>query len=177
MHFIKRILECFFCWQLPLPDWSNESQALCACTFGRGDDSCNAVIATHITEKVYQHRLPYCVQAEIGHYISANLKGYCSVSSLDTHRKGYVGTTETVREHVERYLRPNGFTTIHVEAHAEHAWRVVMCYRHFGIEVVSLCTKSKPYPSESTQRWCRGKIRFVLYEILARLLYLAKGFI
>lgn len=177
MLFLKKILQCLLCWRIRLPAWSDDAQAVCACTFGRTDDACNQVIAVHVAEHAAQHQLPYCVQAEIGAYLNRNLFGYSSVESLDTHRAGYVGTNETVHEQVTCYLQSQRITKIHVEAHPEHAWRVVMCYRRFGMEVVSVCTSGKPYPSQSTQRWCRSKLRFVPYEILARLLYLAKGYI
>lgn len=175
MHFITKLVQCFCCWRLKLPEWDDTAQAVCACTFGRSDNSCNVAIAFHVSEKAYHHDLPYCVQQEIEQELEATLAGYCSAQSLDTHRTGYVDTYATVHEQVTCYLQSQRVTKVHVEAHPEHAWRVVMCYRRFGMEVVSLCTKGKPYPSTSTQRWCRSKTRFVPYEILARLLYLIKG--
>lgn len=177
MYFIYRLFQCFFTWRIKLPTLSSEAQAICACAFGKGDERCNIAIASHVTDKASQYDLPYCVQQEVGRYVSTGLSGYCSVESADTHCKKYVGTYETVREQVEKYLRPRRITAIHIEAQQHHAWRVVMCYQKFGIEVVSVCTEDKPYPSKSTQRWCRSKLRFIPYEILARLLYLTKGYI
>lgn len=176
--FLVKLFQCFFCWQVNLPERSDEAEAICACTFGRGDDSCNKAMACHVQHRASHDCLPYCVQGEIGHCIGQpTLFNYVSAESQDVHSRGYVGTHDTVREHVEKFLRPKGITKIHVEAHPHHAWRVVMCYRRLGIEVVSVCTEMKPYPRRSTQTWCRSAARFIPYEIAVRLVSLAKGYI
>src|SRR5688572_21377572 len=154
MSFLKKLWSCFFCWQVRLPEWSNEAQAVCACTFGKGDDSCNRALAFHVSEKARRHGLPFCVQGEVGQFVDPHLSGYISANTLRAHGKNYVGTHHTVREHVIDFLRHSKITKIHVEAHAAHAWRVVKCYEKLGIQVVSLCTKGKPYPVRSTQPWC-----------------------
>ena len=177
MYFIWKCIQCFICWRVRLPNWSDDAQAVCACTFGRSDDICNKAIACHVAVIAMERALPFCVQGEIGAYLDKSLLGYRSAESSDVHHREYVGTYETVHEQVTCYLQPQRITKIHVEAHPEHAWRVVMCYRRCGIEVVSLCTMGRPYPPESTQVWCRSKFRFVPYEVLARLLYVAKGYI
>lgn len=177
MNILKKAFNCFFCWRPNLPHWSDDAQVICAVTFGRGDDRCNAAMAEHVLAKIDRYHLPFCVQAEIKRYIGPDFIGFVSMQTSDTHSVGYVGTNETVQEQAEQYLLPRGKTKIHVEAHPDHAWRVIRCYHRRGIEVVSLCSTSKPYPSASRQTWCRSRFRFIPYEILVRLYYLAKGYI
>ena len=173
---LTKFLECFFRWNVQLCAVRVERKTvdvLIGQSFGGNSNAIMADIALRIRT---DYRLPMILQREITDPLP---RGIINLFVISKHRqKGdYLDTFEVLSQ-TERIMTTNGWSKALVLCHPWHAWRIAMVLKKMGIKAVfPLEIRNIPFDPNSAQWWTRNKFLWILREIPARLIYLAKGWI
>jgi len=179
LRFLKKLIQCFFVWRVP----PSGEDALCHAevalvqSFGlrRGAPGLSNGALASIARNLHEHYgLPLVLQWEIADCLPDLQKA----GVIRRHRTpdAYLDTREVLVQSAE-ICRKHGWRKAIIVAHPDHVWRVMKTAEKldFGIAITDMA--SIPYDSLSLQPWTRSRWRFVPREIIARLLYLVRGWI
>jgi len=187
MKLLRKLYEMFFVWHVPTRyltsiETSPDPDVLIAVTFGMKGDKpglSNETMAYEAARTSEIWEIPFLLQKEIAEALPPGVEPAGQMSGVYDGK--YHDTSDTVSE-AAAMCRKNGWKNVMVLGHPAHAWRVCRCAEKSGLTVVETVTtfdgaeKKIPYDPHSTQKWCRGPIRYLLYELLAaRPVYLFTG--
>jgi hypothetical protein len=172
----------------------SRTQVVIGQSFGMGPNGTpgesNIALAEIAKDLNWRHCLKLILQHEIndGLYVKKLIKDSTSkhfkvLNIIVRHSVPgkYLDTYEVIRQSAV-ICKENGWKTVAVLAHPDHAWRVMMTAKKLGIYPYLVDTKYFhdmviPYDPKSLQVWTRNKFFFIAREIPTRLYYLYKGWI
>ena len=179
MSFLKKLVQCFFAWRVPPSgeDALRHAEVALVQSFGlrRGAPGLSNGALANIARGLYKsYGLPLVLQWEIADCLPDLQKA----GVIRKHRTpgDYLDTYEVLVQSAE-ICREHGWRKAIIVAHPDHVWRVMKTAEKLGLETAIPDLVSVPYDSLSLQPWTRGKRKFVSREIIARLLYLVRGWI
>lgn len=181
MLFISKLFRCFDVSRMK-PDMSRLSEAEIIIGYGFGDYG-NQEMASLIRKliKRYPYSLALALQWDIAQYLPEIAK----LTVVERHRELgidgkplYLDTEEVTAQVANKYLSmPERLEKAVIVAHPDHVRRCVWNAQAHGFEVVGvLDTTSVPY-GPITGWASKNRFRFTIREVLARLLYLKRGWI
>jgi hypothetical protein len=181
-----RFLQCFFVWGVPKPR-GNPTHAQIILTQAMPNlepgipSRANVLMADFVERCQLKLKLPIFAQGELAEVLKHRgvvLAGETPVQStanvLGAH---YLGTFEVAGLQKE-YCTQMCYSRIIPVSAAPHIWRAVWVYERLGFKViVPTDMPAMVFEKGLTQRRWRRAITAYPYELLARLLYLYKGYI
>ena len=180
MLFLWKLLRCFVVWRMR-PDMSRFKEAQVIIGYGFGDYG-NQAMANLIRKLVQYHHysLPLALQWDIAQYLPDDME---KLIVVERHRElGVDGNplyldTEEVSAQVANKCLPQGLKKVIIVAHPDHYRRCVWNAQAHGFEVMGvLDTSWVPY-GPATGWASKNRFRFTVREILARLVYLNRGWV
>lgn len=173
-EFIKKLFQCFFDWPGKCAAGEELSASLANIAFSFGDsEKSNYFLAKKADKLIIKYETPTIAQWEIGDYLS---KGKIATIKKGRVVSQYLNTYEVAFRAAEICKKLN-IKKILILAHPHHAWRCKKTLEKLGLSVGVIDTSGCPYDSSSNQIWTRSRALFIPREILARLMYLVKGYI
>ncbi len=177
-EFIKKLFACFFCWRREhiTNDELAGSPIIVAFSFGGrfyGTGKSNRFLIDFASSLFEQYRTPIIAQWEIGEYVKNGIiqtikKSRVAGQYLDTYEVAYQATEVCEKLGIKKVL---------VLAHPHHTLRCKWTLEKLGLKAFLIDTTNCPYDPKSNQTWTRNALKFIPREILARLMYLVKGYI
>lgn len=179
MFSFRKLLRCFAIWRMK-PDISRLHEAEVLIGYGFGDYG-NKAMANLIRKLVCdnRHDLSLALQWDIAQYLPDMAK----LIVVERHRELGIGgkplylDTEEVSAQVAHKCMPLCLKKAIIVAHPDHYRRCVWNVQAHSFEVIGvLDTSSVPYGP--TTGWAsRNRFWFTVREILARLVYLKRGWV
>jgi len=179
-RFLSTLVRCFFCWRVrtATKDELAHAEVVLGQSFGlRSHDPgpSNAELARIAHALSRQHQTPLILQWEIS---DALVHPTTCAGVVREHRiRGRYLDTYEVLSQSAILCRSRGWKRAIVLAHPDHAWRVVRTAERLGFTAVAADTGTVPYDPKSIQPWTRRRASFIPRELVARLLYLVRGWI
>ncbi len=182
-RFIKKLFQCFFWWrkknQYATEEELRNVDALIVSAFGGRDGDIigisNAYLIKVTDEISKQYNIPIIAQWEIGNKSSQKNV----IFSIQKTPGEYLDTHGVAKKAAE-FCKQRNIKSVAVIAHPDHTLRCKWALEEEKMDfekVYIVNTEGCPYDPQSNQVWTRSPKKFIPYEILARLMYLAKGYI
>lgn len=183
---LHRFIQILFLWGKPEDKGLLSSaelivvQAMSDCIGGHSSRTNYKLAAL---AKWYQKRLniPIFPQGEVGNILLKQgvvLIANSPVQSTDDMSSSLYITTESLAQLQKKLCDTYEWTTVLVIAPYPHAWRAIWTYEKLGLRVIipENLPKMEFQKELISPRW-RHRVTAYPYELLARLLYLYKGYI
>ena len=171
---MSKLLSCFFVWEVP-PSYSlRRADVIVAQSFGLPANGLSNVSLAQVCDDLQsRHYIPVVSQWEIADQMKTQV-----VHRIEKHRVPgkYLDTYEVISQAWE-FCKSQDRTNAVIVAHPDHMWRCVMVAKTLGFYTFVPEVNHIPYDPKSEQPWTRSAARFIPREIMARLLYLKKGWI
>lgn len=182
IEFTKKLFQCFFCWLDKIQKELKKKNmgAIIAFSFGGKNSEeygeSNKFLASKIIPQF--NTCPELFQSceVIAQWEIANQLHNCNLKTIHPSPKKYLDTYEVARQ-AYVICKNRNINQVFVVAHPDHALRCKWTLEKLGLSVGIIDTSGCPYDSSSNQIWTRSRALFIPREILARLMYLVKGYI
>ena len=174
-----RLARLLFEWKVPASEESalKSADVILGQSFGLRSDGpglSNYALAFVVARLAKRYSLPAVLQWEIADCLpNVHIAGV-----IRRHRSEgkYLDTYEVLAQSAE-LCRARGWKRAIVVAHPDHMWRCVQTAKKLGLMALVPPMPEVPYDPASSQSWTRSRARFLPREIIARLLFLLKGWI
>lgn len=176
---LAKILECFFCWHVSYgTNLSYTPNVIIGLSFGsrkNGSGISNAKMA-EISLALIRGCQGLIAQHEIADELPKDIQNLWVIN--ESREKGkYLDTFEVLLQ-AGKIMHDHGWKTALIICHPWHAWRIKKVLEKMGIEAIfPYGIMYVTFDHQSTQWWTRNKFLWILREIPARLIYLARRWI
>lgn len=181
LAFLRKLLQSLFVWNVSPASVKElkQAQVIIAVSFGTrkrsdGDGLSNISLARYAAGYRRSYGIPVITQGEV-YYCPALRKGPIALVVYKHSKPGkYLDTYDALAQAV-KYCRRHGYTRALLVAHPHHMLRCKLVLEKMDMVALPTDTWRVPYDPKSAQVWTRSARLFILREILARLMYLLKG--
>lgn len=182
-EFLSKFWQVFFSWKMrpSEADKLKNADVIIGQSFGIDPNNkpgiSNEFLANIVTQydryDAVLHHYPYTIlQWEI-----ADCVGFSDYIISESRIQSIYLDTYEVLAQTWVVCQKEGWKKAIIVAHPDHVWRVAKTAEKLGFQVLIADTAGCPYNPQSTQPWTRNRPAFIGREILARLLYLYKGWL
>ncbi len=176
---IKTFFGCFFCWKVKPSKNLEEVEVFIAQSFGLRKNSpglSNERLADEIRKLHKMYPRPLILQWEVADCVPELKNGI--VLRIEKHRisNKYLDSKE-VKTQAAIKMKEEGWKTAILISHPCHNWRCKKILEHLKVQVLIPLLDDIPYDRESTQRWTRNWLFWVIREVPTRIFYFLKGWI